>query len=267
MPPSDGQAKGTDSMESDISGGQASTANGLGSRYRPLTPWTAPKALAATIAILVVSGVAGVGAFKLIGRLAGLETAASDRPFEAIIWLGLSQLVMIALTFLAARRLGGKPAEVLAFGAPAGGARDYGLALVQMAALLAAFNALAYFVFKADLLADLKPFLDIIRHPGWLLALLVIGIGAPLSEEFLFRGFLQSALARSRLGFWPGAGLSTGIWALLHFGYSWVGIVDVVLIGGLFSWLLWRTGSTRVTVFCHAVYNTALTLVMRFFLV
>ena len=37
--------------------------------------------------------------------------------------------------------------------------------------------------------------------PDWLLALLVIGVGAPLSEELLFRGFLQSALAQSRLGF------------------------------------------------------------------
>ena len=48
--------------------------------------------------------------------------------------------------------------------------------------------------------ADLRPFVRLFGEQ-WVLALLVVGIGAPLSEELLFRGFLLSALARSRLGF------------------------------------------------------------------
>ena len=53
--------------------------------------------------------------------------------------------------------------------------------------------------------ADLRPFVQLVRRAGLALALLVVGIGAPLSEELLFRGFLLSALARTRLGFWGAA--------------------------------------------------------------
>ena len=42
----------------------------------------------------------------------------------------------------------------------------------------------------------------------------------------------------------------------MHAGYSTVGIVEVFLIGLFFSWLLWRTGSLRVAIFCHALYNS-----------
>jgi hypothetical protein len=47
---------------------------------------------------------------------------------------------------------------------------------------------------------DLRPFVGFMTGPDWLLALLVVGIGAPLSEELLFRGFLLSALAGTRFG-------------------------------------------------------------------
>ena len=35
------------------------------------------------------------------------------------------------------------------------------------------------------------------------------------------------------------------------------------LIGLFFSWLLWRTGSLRVPIFCHALYNTLIVVVLR----
>ena len=35
------------------------------------------------------------------------------------------------------------------------------------------------------------------------------------------------------------------------------------LIGLFFSWLLWRTGSLRVAIFCHALYNSLIVLVLR----
>jgi membrane protease YdiL (CAAX protease family) len=38
----------------------------------------------------------------------------------------------------------------------------------------------------------------------------------------------------------------------------------VVLIGFYFSWLLVRTGSLWVPIFCHATYNTALVLALRY---
>ena len=36
------------------------------------------------------------------------------------------------------------------------------------------------------------------------------------------------------------------------------------MIGLFFSWLLWRTGSLRVPIFCHALYNSLIVLVLRY---
>jgi len=91
---------------------------------------------------------------------------------------------------------------------------------------------------------------------------MVVGVGAPLAEELLFRGFLLSALARSRLGFWGAAIVCSGLWTALHAGYSLAGVIEVFLIGLYLSWLLWRTGSLRVTLFCHGLYNALVLVVL-----
>jgi membrane protease YdiL (CAAX protease family) len=54
--------------------------------------------------------------------------------------------------------------------------------------------------------------------------------------------------------------LSSVLWTLLHLGYSIFGLIEVLSIGLYFSWLLVRTGSLWVTMFCHGVYNTAMAL-------
>ena len=98
-----------------------------------------------------------------------------------------------------------------------------------------------------------------------MLAAAVIGIGAPLSEELLFRGFLLSALAQTRLGFWGAAADFDGACgqpctpATPRSASS-----RCSLIGLFFSWLLWRTGSLRVAIFCHALYNSLIVLALRF---
>ena len=84
---------------------------------------------------------------------------------------------------------------------------------------------------RGDLYVDLRPFVELVRGPDWMLAAAVIGIGAPLSEELLFRGFLLSALAKSRLGFWGAALIATALWTSLHIGYTVVGILEVSIIG------------------------------------
>ena len=101
-------------------------------------------------------------------------------------------------------------------------------------------------LFPQDMYADLRPFVRLFGEQ-WVLALLVVGVGAPLSEELLFRGFLLSALAAL-------AGWASGAerWSRRACGQPCTpairpaGIVEVFLIGLFFSWLLWRTGSLRV---------------------
>ena len=58
--------------------------------------------------------------------------------------------------------------------------------------------------------------------------------------------------------------ISTILWAALHANYTAFGIAEVFLIGLLFCWLLWRTGSLRGAIFCHALYNSLIVIVLRF---
>lgn len=181
-----------------------------------------------------------------------------------LVWLTTMQAMLIALTFAAASLFGSRPAAMLALRMPARGARSFVAALVLMLAFLSLYTAMVSLVSPADLRRDIAPFAKLIRSDAWWLTLAAVGVGAPLAEELFFRGFLFSALARSRAGI-GGATLLTAItWAALHAGYSAFGIVEVVLIGLYFSWLLVRTGSLWVPIFCHATYNTALVLALRY---
>jgi membrane protease YdiL (CAAX protease family) len=105
---------------------------------------------------------------------------------------------------------------------------------------------------------DLRPFMGLLRSDvGWLFAI-AIGIGAPLSEELLFRGFLLGALSRTYLGFFGATLVTTLAWTALHAGYSGFGLVEVFVAGLFFCWVLWRTGSLWPPIFCHTLYNSSI---------
>jgi membrane protease YdiL (CAAX protease family) len=193
------------------------------------------------------------------------EGQVHQAPVEnaVLTTLALWQCVAIALTLAASCLFGGSPRKVLALGVPRGSPAVYLKALLLMGILEALVSIVQYRIGSVDRLADLRPLLQLVGGTQWLLALFVIGIGAPLSEELLFRGFLLSALARSRLGFAMAALLTSAAWTALHAGYTLNGLAEVFLIGLFFSWLLWRTGSLRVAIFCHAFYNTLIVLVLR----
>jgi uncharacterized protein len=237
--------------------------------YRSQTPWTPVKGLLAAVAIVALSIFAGLALLMLFGgdsatiNLPGPQTAASEAT-AGLRFFATWQAGVVVLTLLASALLGGRIRDVLALRPPAGGWRTYGGAIAALAALQAAVSGVQYMTNSGDLYVDLRPFVDLVRGPDWVLAAAVIGIGAPLSEELLFRGFLLSALAKSRLGFWGAALIATALWTSLHVGYTAVGILEVSIIGLFFSWLLWRTGSLRVAIFCHALYNSLIVLSLRF---
>jgi uncharacterized protein len=129
--------------------------------------------------------------------------------------------------------------------------------------LVGLYNVVLYLAFGHDPMVDLRSFLPVIQGRWWWLALIVIGIGAPLSEEILFRGFLMSALTRTSFGFWTAAVVTTSLWTALHFAYSVAGLLEVFAIGMVFSVMVRRTNSLRPAIFCHAAYNSALILGIR----
>lgn len=230
--------------------------------YESRTPWSPLAALFAA-AIIVAASILGAILVLGTGFVAGTESARSPgrQDMGALATLAIWQAIAVALTVLASMLFGGRVREVLALRQP-GPPRTYLKAVLLMALLQTAVSGVQYALLPQDMYADLRPLVRLFGEQ-WVLALLVVGVGAPLSEELLFRGFLQSALARSRLGFAGAALVTTILWTALHAGYSLSGIVEVFTIGIFFSWLLWRTGSLLVPIFCHALYNSLIVLVLR----
>jgi membrane protease YdiL (CAAX protease family) len=98
-------------------------------------------------------------------------------------------------------------------------------------------------------------------HAGWLRAtwpwvnFATLTVAVPMAEEMLFRGFLLSALARSRLGFWGGAVVVDMIWTLAHVPWSLATVLSHFMFGLLLSFAIWRTGSLWSCVLAHSMNN------------
>lgn len=139
--------------------------------------------------------------------------------------------------------------------------------LVALSALVGALRGLHLLVFDGRLLTGAA----IVRWgAAWLLLFLLVG----LSEEFLFRGYVQFTLTRGLLGlarrispahergtaFW----LSALVWSLVFFvahlsnsGENPWGLAGVFLAGMLFSYALWHTGSLWWGIGAHMTWDWA----------
>jgi membrane protease YdiL (CAAX protease family) len=245
---------------------------GAGSQAR--TPWGPISASFATAGVvifsivfasLLVSAFGGNEGLRGAGDvLTGSQSAASLQrmlPF-LLTWMAISQAVMVGSIWFLSGRFGGQPYRVLALNAPAGGRNAYIMSFLVLGSVLIAYNALGYVLFRQAMLDDLKPFLGMLSGEWWWLTVLVIVIGAPVSEEIAFRGFLFPALAQSRLGIPGAAALSSLGWTFLHTGYSLAGLVEVFLVGVVLAWLTWRGNSLRVAIAAHATYNAVVLLVI-----
>jgi CAAX protease family protein len=80
-------------------------------------------------------------------------------------------------------------------------------------------------------------------------------IGSPFVEEFMYRGFLLSALSKSKIGFWGAAIISDAAWTATHAYQSWDVLLAIFVFGLLVSFLLWRTGSLWTCIFAHMTVN------------
>lgn len=96
---------------------------------------------------------------------------------------------------------------------------------------------------------------------GLTLAILGIGIGAPLGEEMFFRGFAFTAL-RHRFGLATGLIVSALLFTLPH-TYA-LGLLPVFLLGLLMAWTYHNSGSLWIPIIIHAVNNTASVLLAYF---
>jgi uncharacterized protein len=232
--------------------------------YEGATRWRAGPALGVTIIICAVTVILALGgSFIVMGGGGDAPTTGSEGRILPIMLF--AQIVMtLGAVFAARAKIGDALVSVLALKAPAGGFGAYARSLALVLGVVGVFTLVSHFALSHDATADLKETAALFRGPWWPLALVVIGIGAPVSEELLFRGFLQSALVPTWLGYWGASVVSTALWTVMHAGYSIVGLVEVFLIGLVLCYLLRRTGSLRVTLACHGIYNSLIALVVIF---
>lgn len=225
-------------------------------RYEARSPWPPLAALIAAATIVVGALATGLVVADVVTRGTGGE--ATRVAVSMLVMQGTAILAGIAASSWRAA-----PSAVLSLDRWPGW-RTFLLTCLGALAILVPYNVIVYLVAPKAFAADLAPFREIILSPAAPLFFVVIAIGAPLSEELVFRGFLQSALTKSRLGFWGAAAVTTSLWTAMHAGYSLAGLIEVFLIGLYFAYVLWRTGSLWLPIFGHAIYNAMLFMVLRY---
>jgi uncharacterized protein len=176
-----------------------------------------------------------------------------DGPVVALATLILNP-VQIAVLAAAARRTG---TGVWAyFGLRGFDLRDLALGIVAGTVLAAAIAV--YAVATGRALVTPFQIATYMSTPNavWLLLLaLSIVVVAPLGEEIVFRGFLFRGWVRpGRNPLLPIIAIAV-VWTLLHVQYDWFGMTQVFLLGLLFGWMRWRSGSTTLTFVLHALVN------------
>lgn len=221
--------------------------------------WTAAAfvamALTEMIAILLAFGFFGGGEFDEAEFRAFAEHGAAVGG-AALIGMPVVLLVIWLATRIARRSF----ASYLALRWPSW--REIGFALGATAALLTALGTLAWLLgYPVSPDFALKS-VRTARDSG-LLWLLLLGfcIGAPVAEEFLFRGFLFRGWSVSFLRPVGAIVLSAVVFALIHQQYDWFYMACIAAVGLLFGYLRHRSGSTWLTVMTHASYNLMAVLV------
>jgi uncharacterized protein len=232
-----------------------------GAAYAPATPWSPWAAVVATVAVFF-----GAVLATLLVMLAAylMRMQGPDQGvLITIVGTMIQQVAMIALTFYAAARYGGRTRDVLALQKPANGLSTYLIVFVMLVAGAVIMNNIGRLIDPNMGKLDVKPFQDMLYSRWWWMVYPLVAIGAPLSEELLVRGFLFSAIAKSRLGVMGAGLLTSAAWAAIHF-YSPAGMIQVFFIGLFFSWVLARTGSLRVTIIGHGLYNFLMATLLLF---
>lgn len=135
--------------------------------------------------------------------------------------------------------------------------RESLIPIIAVAVLIVIGTVIWEYIFASALDNDANSLKNLLQAPETKFAAIILAVvGAPFSEEILFRGFLLPPLAKTRFGF-LGASLFTSlVWAAIH-GYSWQGAAEIFMVGLAFSYLLWRTGSIIPSIILHALFNLA----------
>ncbi|HUS97803.1 MAG TPA: type II CAAX endopeptidase family protein [Hyphomicrobiaceae bacterium] len=210
------------------------------------------RAISAIVVVLAIL----FGAAVTVGAASGLIGVADGTLGNREQWIALlafqAMLVVLLVVFA---RLFGPLQQTLMLVRPRVNAWGIARALAVTAGVLGAFSLMTGLAFPEAMRQDLAVFQKLLSGVSMWLPVVVLCVGAPVSEELVFRGFLLGQLAQTRLGFGGAAVIATAAWTAIHMQYTAIGLADVFVAGMVFSWTLWRTGSLWVPILFHALYN------------
>jgi uncharacterized protein len=230
--------------------------------YRASTPWSP---VAAIGAVALIASVQLVLPLVLHGLSPDLYQAISGEAGQPKMWpqsgsptLGLfQQIVTGCLVWFAAGFRNGKRRAVLSLPPLQGGTYTYvALALLAFSAMVLVNFVLRNFLYFLPSVTGFKLAVTGLSFTWPWMNILVLLVGAPLVEEFVFRGFLLSAIAKSKIGFWGAAIFTDAAWTAMHAPYQpWDALPPIFVFGLLVSFLLSRTGSLWTCIFAHMTVN------------
>jgi uncharacterized protein len=149
-------------------------------------------------------------------------------------------------------------ADYLALVWPSGRELAHGLAM--MGALLLVWLAIAYLTGQQAPAFAINAYISA-QANGWLPAYLIaMCIAAPVTEEFLVRGFLFRGWSQSFLRPIGAVVLSSAVWAAAHTQYNLFYVSEIFTTGLLLGYLRYRYGSTWLTVIIHSAINLVATI-------
>ncbi|HEV3198666.1 MAG TPA: type II CAAX endopeptidase family protein [Bryobacteraceae bacterium] len=187
---------------------------------------------------------AAVALFHIHARIPAIEPLAEQLGGDAILFAVLALILRLQYDRPLWRSLGWRPP-----GIPFLPVVISGLLCALSVALLGSLIHLP---------TTTNPIVELMKNRASAILMACFGVTiAPLTEELVFRGFLQPLLVRS-LGAVPGILLAAIPFGLLHYheyGNSWRHAVLIGLAGAAFGWMRHRTGSTQASTLMHASYN------------
>jgi len=98
---------------------------------------------------------------------------------------------------------------------------------------------------------------------NFILLWIAVVIGAPIFEEFLFRGFIFEGLVNSHVGLISAILISAFTWAIIHLQYGSFEIITIFLIGLILAIAKYKTKSLYIPIAMHMLMNLAASVSME----
>jgi len=213
----------------------------------------------ATLGWAIIAFLAGqlAGSSVLLWQRAGEWSSLLETPYDGILvtlFIAISNPATIAVIMLAVWFAHSDQADYLALKRPQ--RRDVIIGVVCLVGLIAICDALLYLSGRELVTQFQLQSYTTAAAEGWLIPMwLGAVIVAPAGEEIMFRGFLFRGWAHTERAVWPAVIVISALWAALHVQYDWTGVAQIFVIGLFLGWMRWRSGSTLLTFFLHALFN------------